>query len=307
MSKIQALHITVMLGGPSAEREISLRSGAAVGQALRSLGHTVTELDPQDDAWSLPAGTDLVFLALHGTYGEDGTVQQRLETLGVPYTGCGAEASRLAFDKLLTKQRCMAAGLPTSRFTLVKSAAAGWPLGWKPPMVVKPLRQGSSVGLQFVEDVGQWHDALVAALQHDSELLVEEKIPGREVTVGILAGEALPVVEIRPKNGAYDFQSKYTVGATEYVCPAPFDPTATRRIQAVAVGAYGAVGGRDYARVDLIVRPDGEPVILEINSLPGMTETSLLPKAAAALGIGFPQLCQRMVELAFRRAAAPVS
>ena len=305
MSKVKALNITLMLGGPSAEREISLRSGAAVAGALRSLGHTVTELDPQADAWSLPPDTDLVFLALHGTYGEDGTMQGRLDALGVPYTGCGVEASRLAFDKLLTKQRCIAAGLSTPHFTLVKSPSTGWPLGWKPPVVIKPLRQGSSVGLQLVADVGRWRDALAEAFKHDSELLVEENVLGREVTVGILGGEALPIVEIRPKEGAYDFQNKYTVGATDYLCPAPFDPTATRRIQTTAVNAYRAVGGRDYARVDLIVRPDGEPVVLEINTLPGMTETSLLPKAAAALGIGFPELCQRMVELVLRRTAAP--
>jgi D-alanine-D-alanine ligase len=305
MSKVMALNITLMLGGPSAEREISLRSGAAVARALRSLGHTVTELDPQEDAWSLPPDTDLVFLALHGTYGEDGTVQGRLDSLGVPYTGCGTDASRLAFDKLLTKQRCIAAGLSTPRFTLVKSPSTGWPLGWKPPVVLKPLRQGSSVGLQLVDDVGRWRDALAEAFKHDSELLVEENVLGREVTVGILAGEPLPIVEIRPKEGAYTYLNKYTVGATDYLCPAPMDPTATRRIQITAVSAYRAIGGRDYARVDLIVRPDGEPVVLEINTLPGMTETSLFPKAAAALGIDFPGLCQRMVEQVLRRTPAP--
>jgi len=304
MSAPKTLNITLMLGGPSAEREISLRSGAAVAGALRSLGHTVHELDPQDDTWSLPPGTDLVFLALHGTYGEDGTVQARLDSLGVPYTGCGAEASRLAFDKLLTKQRCIAAGLPTPRFTLVRSRSTGWPIGWKPPVVVKPLRQGSSVGLQFVEDVGRWRDALAEGLKHDSELLVEERVLGREVTVGILGGEALPIVEIRPKEGGYDYRNKYTAGATDYLCPAPLDASATRRIQVTAVSVYRAIGGRDYARVDLMVRPDGEPVILEVNTLPGMTETSLFPKAAAALGIGLPQLCQRMVEMTLHRATA---
>ena len=305
MTKPPSQNIVLMLGGPSAEREISLRSGNAVGQALRSLGHTVTELDPRDDTWSLPPGTDLVFLALHGTYGEDGTVQRRLEALGVPYTGCSAEASRLAFDKLLTKQHCMTVGLSTPRFALVRSVSTGWPMGWKPPVVVKPLRQGSSIGLQFVDDVGRWRGALAAAFQHDSELLVEERVVGREVTVGMLGGEPLPIVEIRPKSGVYDFQTKYTVGATDYLCPAPFDATATRRIQTAAMGAYRAIGGRDYARVDLVIRPDGEPLILEVNTLPGMTETSLLPKAAAALGIDFTRLCQRMVEMVLRRQAAP--
>src|SRR5881296_2845812 len=143
------LNITVMLGGPSAERAVSLRSGAAALKALRSLGHTVHELDPRDDSWTLPAGSDVVFLALHGTYGEDGTVQRRLEALGVPYTGCDPEASQIGFDKLLTKQRCLAAGVPTARFLPIESPSASWPMGWDPPVVLKPVRQGSSVGLQF--------------------------------------------------------------------------------------------------------------------------------------------------------------
>src|SRR5271157_1624115 len=142
------LNITVMLGGPSAEREVSLRSGAAVAQALRSLGHAVDELDPRTDEWALPADTDVVFLALHGTYGEDGTVQRRLDELGVPYTGCGPEASRLGFDKALTKERLLAAGVPTARYELLDSPHAPWPRGWNPPVVLKPARQGSSVGLQ---------------------------------------------------------------------------------------------------------------------------------------------------------------
>src|ERR1051326_4621756 len=140
------LRITVMLGGPSAEREGSLRSGAEVAKALRSLGHEVHELDPGVNGWHLPEGTEVVFLALHGTYGEDGTVQRQLDELGIPYTGCDAEASRIAFDKVLTKQRCLAAGVPTARFTTVDSAAARWPMGWDPPVVLKPARPGSSVG-----------------------------------------------------------------------------------------------------------------------------------------------------------------
>ncbi len=295
------LNITVMLGGPSAEREVSLRSGAAVTCALRSLGHRVHELDPRDETWALPAGIDVVFLALHGTYGEDGTVQRRLEELGVHYTGCDAEASRIAFDKALTKERCLVAAVPTARFTVVNSARASWPRGWDPPLVVKPVRQGSSVGLQFVERVADWHAALAEALRYDSQVLVEEKIIGRECTVGILADQALPVVEVRPKRGAYDYRNKYTPGATEYFCPAAFDATTTSRIQAAALGAFRAVGGRDYARVDVMVRAGGEPVVLEVNTLPGMTETSLLPKAAAAAGIGYAGLCQRMIDLAMRR------
>src|SRR5882757_1534137 len=300
---VQRLKIVVMLGGPSAERKVSLNSGAGVAKALRSLGHTVVELDPETPDWILPPETDAVFLALHGTYGEDGTVQAQLEKLGVPYTGCDAGASRIAFDKVLTKQRCVAAGVPTAKFLVVESAKTPWPLGWQPPLVVKPVRQGSSVGLQFVERVADWGNALSEALRYDSQLLVEEKIIGRETTVGILDGVALPIVEVCPKAGAYDYKNKYTAGNTEYFCPADFDAATTKRIQEAALGAFHAIGGRDYARVDVMVRANGDPIVLEVNTLPGMTETSLLPKAAAAAGIGYAELCQRMIELALKRNA----
>jgi len=297
-----SLNIVVMLGGPSAEREISLRSGAGVVNALRSLGHAVFKIDPQGPDWVLPPGTDVVCLApLHGTYGEDGTVQRQLEKLGALYTGCDAEASRIAFDKALAKQRCLAAGVPTARFLVVNSANTPWPKTWQPPLVVKPVRQGSSVGLQFVERVGDWRNALAQALEFDSEVLVEEKIVGREATVGILDDVPLPIVEVRPKTGSYDYRNKYTAGCTEYFCPADFDAATTKRIQNAALGAFRAVGGRDYARVDVMVRADGQPVVLEVNTQPGMTETSLLPKAAAAAGLNYAQLCQRMIDLALER------
>lgn len=287
-----------MLGGPSAERDVSLHSGAGVAKALRSLGHHVTEVDPKDQAFTLPKKTDVVFLALHGTYGEDGMVQQQLEKLGVPYTGCDSEASRIAFDKVLTKQRCIEAGVPTAKFVVVESDKMPWPMGWQPPLVVKPVRQGSSVGLQFVDRVADWSEALREAFRYDSQLLAEEKINGRETTVGILADAPLPVVEVRPKSGGYDYRNKYTAGNTDYFCPADFDAKTTRAIQQAALGAFRAIGGRDYARVDIMVRPNGEPIVLEVNTLPGMTETSLLPKAAAAAGINYAQLCQKMVDLA---------
>jgi D-alanine-D-alanine ligase len=245
----------------------------------------------------------VVFLALHGTYGEDGTVQRQLDALDVVYTGCDAEASRIAFDKVLTKQRCLAAGVPTAQYVTVTSKTAPLPAGLTLPLVAKPSRQGSSVGLQFIETAEAWPAAIADALQHDTEVLVEEKIVGRETTVGILGGQVLPVVEVRPKTGSYNYQNKYTAGATEYFCPAEFDAATTQRIQAAALGAFQAVGGRDYARVDVMVRPDGSPVVLEVNTLPGMTETSLLPKAAAAAGLDYAQLCQRMVDLALARAA----
>ena len=295
------LKIAVLLGGPSAEREVSLRSGAAVASALRSLGHEVSEVDPRVEGWKLPPKTQVVFLALHGTYGEDGTVQRQLDKVGVPYTGCDAEASRVAFDKFLTKQRCVSAGVPTARFALIDSPAARWPMGWDPPVVLKPVRQGSSVGLQFVERVSDWSKALAEAMRFDSQVLIEEKITGRETTVGVLDGKPLPVVEVRPKTGVYDYQSKYTSGATEYLCPAPFDKETTTRIQTAAMGAFKVIGGRDYARVDVMVNGGGRPLVLEVNTLPGMTETSLLPKAAAAAGLSYAELCQKMIELALQR------
>jgi D-alanine-D-alanine ligase len=301
VAKPRKLNITVMLGGPSAEREVSLNSGAQVVRALHSLGHHVHELDPLTDTWQLPKETDLVFLTLHGTYGEDGTVQRRLDQLGVLYTGCDAESSRIAFDKALSKQRFIAAGVPTARFLLLNSSVASWPMGWDPPVVLKPARQGSSVGLQFVERISDFSKALAEALRFDSEVLMEEKISGRETTVGILGDEPLPIVEVRPKAGVYDYKTKYTTGTTDYFCPAPFDEQTTKRIQSVGLEALLAVGGRDYGRVDIMVRPSGQPVVLEVNTLPGMTETSLLPKAAAAAGLTYPALCQRMVELALQR------
>jgi D-alanine-D-alanine ligase len=167
-------------------------------------------------------------------------------------------------------------------------------------VVLKPSRQGSSVGLHFVERVADWSSALAEALRYDSQVLVEEKIAGREGTVGILGDATLPIVEVRPKTGIYDYQTKYTAGTTDYLCPAPFDTATTERVQAAGLAAFKAIGGRDYARVDVMVRPNGEPVVLEVNTLPGMTETSLLPKAAAAAGLSYAGLCRRMIELALQ-------
>jgi D-alanine-D-alanine ligase len=297
----EKLNIVVMLGGPSAEREISLRTGTGVANALRSLGHVVTEVDPKKGTFKLPKQTDVVFLALHGTYGEDGTVQQQLDKLGVAYTGCDAEASRIAFDKILTKERCLKAGMPTAKFLVIESEKTPWPRGWQTPLVVKPVRQGSSVGLQFVERVADWSAALTEAFRFDSQVIAEEKIIGRETTVGILDNKPLPIVEVRPKSGGYDYHNKYTAGNTDYFCPADFDEKVRADIQAAALGAFTAIGGRDYARVDVMVRANGEPVVLEVNTLPGMTPTSLLPKAAAAVGMSYEQLCQRMVDLALQR------
>ena len=296
------LNIVVMRGGPSAEREVSLRTGAAVAKALRSLGHNVTEIDPKDGTFQLPSATDVVFLALHGTYGEDGTIQRQLDKTSVPYTGCDAEASRIGFDKVLTKKRCIEAGVPTAKFEILTEGNVPFPKGWEPPVVLKPVRQGSSVGLQFVNATSEWPSKLTEALKFDSEVLMEEKIVGRETTVGILDGKPLPVVEVRVKSGEFDYKNKYTAGAADHFCPAEFDEITTKKIQAAAVGAFNAIGARDYSRVDVMVKANGDPVVLEVNTLPGMTETSLLPDAAKAAGISYAELCQQMVDLALRRA-----
>ena len=297
---VKPLDICVMLGGPSREREVSLKSGAAVASALREIGHRVVEVDPADGRFELPPNVDVVFLALHGTYGEDGTVQSQLDKLGIPYTGCDAEVSRLAFDKAQTKRACAEVGLALAKDQVVTDANVAPPLGLSFPLVLKPVTQGSSVGLVFVEATSAWPSGLAKAMACGGEILVEEQVVGREVTAGIVDGEPLPIVEIIPKVGAYDYANKYTVGATEYVCPAEFDGQTTERIQTAAGRVLSAVGGESYARVDFIVRECGEPVLLEVNTLPGMTETSLLPKAAKAAGMNFTELCQRLVDLALR-------
>lgn len=300
-----ARRIAVMLGGPGSEREVSLRTGAAVSDALHSRGHEITQIDPQDRRFTLPDDVEVVFLALHGTYGEDGRIQQQLEALGMPYTGCGVETSRIAFDKVLTKERCVAAGVPTPPFAVMESPEAAWPAGLEPPAVIKPVCQGSSVGLHFISTIDQYPGALRDCLLHDTRALLEQRIVGRECTVGILGGQVLPVVEVRPRSGVYDYQSKYTDGASEYFCPAEFSPDVTAAVQAAGMAAFQAVGGGDYSRVDVMVDAGGNPFVLEINTLPGMTGTSLLPKAAAVMNIPYDALCERMVELALARKWKP--
>ncbi|MFT4687828.1 MAG: D-alanine-D-alanine ligase [Limisphaerales bacterium] len=298
------LNITVMLGGPSAEREVSLSTGAGVALALREAGQNVTELDPQDTGWQLPPETDVVFLALHGTYGEDGKVQTELDQLGIPYTGCDAESSRVAFDKALSKEAFVAAGVPTAPFeVLTKDSDLAEILKGKfcPPVVLKPVCQGSSVGLQFVEREDEFPKQLRDSLRHGDRILLEPRIDGREVTVGVIDDALLPVVEICPKEGTYDFANKYTVGATEYHCPADLPEAITARIQENALQAFKALGCRDYARVDLMLTKESEVLVLEVNTLPGMTETSLLPKAAVVAGMSYQELCMKMIQLACDR------
>ena len=295
--------ITVMLGGPSEEREVSLQSGAAVIEALESLGHRVTPLDPIPGEWSLSEKVDVVFLALHGTYGEDGSVQTELEKLGVPYTGCGPAASALAFDKVKSKQVFEEQGIPTARFAICDSTHCAMPESFELPVVLKPARQGSSVGVEILTSFEDWDSKVKKVLSYGGQALIEEFVKGREITVGIVDGEVLPIVEVRPKEGYYDYHNKYTSGATAYLCPASFSPEVTRSIEAAALNSLRAIGGGMYARVDFIVRED-ELFVLEVNTLPGMTATSLLPKSAEARGESFPELCHRLAELALNPRSA---
>jgi len=297
---VNQFHIAVMAGGFGAEREISLISGAAVGCALRSLGHQVDEVDPAIKGWQLPEGVQVVFLALHGEFGEDGQVQTQLESLNVPYTGTGLQGSAVAFDKALSKEAFCRDSIPVPRGAVLAGVCAP-PGNVPPPWVLKPVAQGSSVGLSMVNDETQWRSALEDALIHENRVLCEERIEGREITVGVLADEALPVVEVNTKLDVYDYQSKYTKGAAEYSCPADLPDAVTKKVQLLGVQAFNAVGARDFGRVDIMLDSSLSPYVLEVNTLPGMTETSLFPKAAAAAGIGFSQLCQRMVDLAINR------
>ncbi len=298
---MEPIHITVLAGGPGAEREVSLRSGAAVVRALQALGHSVSQQDPADQDWALPAQTEVVFLALHGEYGEDGTVQRLLEGQRVPYTGTGPRGSALAWDKAASKTVFEQHEISTPRWTLLQNADAAVPPEIPPPWVLKPTLQGSSVGLQMVDTAEKWSTALAASAGRGGAVLCEERITGREITVGILDGEPLPIVEIEPKAGHYDYENKYTVGATEYHCPAQLDDAVTARASELSLRAWQTVEGRHFGRVDLMLDADLEPFVLEVNTLPGLTETSLLPKAAAAAGISFEQLCQRMVKLALEQ------
>ena len=293
--------VAVLMGGPSAEREVSLQSGAqVVAAALRQTGMTVLPVEIHGTTVNLPADVDVAFIAMHGTFGEDGQIQRILEDHGVAYTGSDPGASARAFDKVLAKECFVEAGIPTPKSVVFDGVNLPEELHW--PLFVKPARQGSSVGVSRVDDLAALLQAHQQARQFDSQVLVEEFVRGREFTVGILDGTALPVVEIRTKREFFDYQAKYTDGATEEICPAPLEAMVAMRAKMFALRAHECLGCRDYSRVDLMFNEQtGQFFVLEVNTLPGMTANSLLPKAARAAGLEMPALCARMVELALAR------
>ena len=295
--ELQDLHLVVLMGGPGSEREVSLRSGAAVARALAEGGYRVTPLEVKNEDFVLPADTGLCVNMIHGTFGEDGQIQAILDRRGVAYTGEGESASRIAFDKLASKELFVRAGVPTPRSEVIAPGA-------KPtlalPIVVKAPREGSSVGVHLVREAGQLEAALADCANLDREILIEELVEGRELTVGVVGDRAMAVVEIRPHEGFYDYAHKYTKGASEYFCPAPLDEATTLRVQETALAAHRALGLEVYSRVDILLRADGELFVLEANTIPGMTETSLLPKAAAAVGIDFLALCEEIARLSLQ-------
>ena len=296
--------IAVLMGGPGSERDVSLATGRGVSKALRSLGADVVDIDVRDEDFQLPKDVDLAFLTIHGTFGEDGTLQKILEDRGVSYTGEGVEASRSAFDKFLTKEKFRAHNVVTPEWEVIE-------VGRRPkipvPLVVKPPCQGSTVGVVIVKNESEFDSAIKEAGKYDRKLLVEKFVSGRELTIGILGDQALPILEIIPKGGFYDFTNKYPFlnpqagGGAEHVCPARIDEKKTAEIQELALRAFRALGLRVYGRVDVILSDSGEPFVLEVNTIPGMTEASLLPEAAAAAGIGYVDLCARIIALSRTR------
>ena len=303
MSGLLKKRIAVLAGGPSCEREISLLSGRAVFDALYSMDLSVFMLDPGADvAQKLKKeNAQMAFLALHGTFGEDGTIQRILDEAGIPYTGPGARVSEIAFDKARTQRLFREAGIPVPEFRVLtkKDALPEWK---KIPIVVKPSKAGSSVGISIVADRRDLGKALEEAFRYSDEVLAEQYIPGRELTVGFLGDEALPVVEVIAQRKFYDYEAKYGDAGTRYEFPARLGADEERTVVEAATAAYRVLGCDVMGRVDVILGEDGKPYVLEVNTIPGLTAKSLLPKAARARGIDFPDLCVRIIELSWRKA-----
>ncbi len=298
----------MLLGGSSSEREVSLSSGTRVAAALRARGHQVTEADPGHDPLQVlgaAGAADVVWMALHGGAGEDGTIQAMFDLAGVTYTGSGHLASALAMDKDLSKHLFRAAGVPTANWRMLTPADV--PADWQSPafakatfaalgspVVAKPSKQGSTVGLSVVKEPRDLAAAIALAFEHDDEVMLEAYVPGRELTVGMLGDLVLPVGEIIPKHEIYDYECKYVAGMAEELFPAPIPEAVRDEIQRLTVLAYKALKLAGCARIDFRLDPQGALYCLEANTLPGMTGTSLVPQAALAAGIGFPELCERI-------------
>jgi D-alanine-D-alanine ligase len=305
-----SVHVAVLSGGISLEREVSLRSGSRVADALADRGYQVTRLDVDAELVHrlADASPDVVFLALHGSAGEDGTIQSMLEVLELPYTGPDVLASSLAWSKPIAQGLYRRAGITTpDHVTLSQQAfremGAAATMGRIAdelglPLVVKPATGGSSLGLGYVEDAAKLPQAVVGAFSYGDHVMLERFVEGTEIAVSVLDGEALPAVEIHPKEGVYDFAARYTAGATEFHAPARLDDDVLARCAEAATAAYDAIGARHVSRADMIVDSEGTPWLLELDTCPGLTETSLLPLAAQAADLDFPDLCERIVRLA---------
>ena len=291
--------VAVLMGGPGSERKVSLKSGEGVVDALRSIGAVVTAVDVAGEDFIVPAGTRVAFNVIHGTFGEDGQVQRILESRGIPYTGEGVRGSELAIDKIASKKRFVERGVPTAKSEIIRDGARpALPL----PLVIKAPREGSSVGVFIVKTQAELDDALAQGWKFGSELLVEEFIAGKELTVGIVGDLALPVIEIRALKDFYNFDNKYpflnpNAAGADHFCPAPLDAAVTKLVQDTALAAHRALDLEVYSRVDILLTDAGVPFVLEVNTIPGMTPVSLLPEAAKATGISYAELCRRIIEL----------
>ena len=301
---LENIKISVLMGGPGSERQVSLASGKAVLNALLSLGLDAVPLDVTGTDIDLPEGTGLCFNVIHGTFGEDGQLQEILDTKGIPYTGARAASSRRAFDKSLAKQAFLAAEVPTPKAEVIDCTDGPALPSFPAPFVVKPPREGSSVGIEIVKTQAEAEAAISKASQHSKDLLIEEFISGPELTVPVIDGKAYPVVHIIPPEGVYDMAAKYPwlsgTKGSQYICPADLDLETTMAVQAAAVAAHKALGIEVYSRVDVMLDAHNRPYVLEANTIPGMTETSLLPKSAAAAGLPFPELCQLIAEISLK-------
>ncbi len=292
--------IALLKGGPGSEREVSLATARGVQDALVSLGATVVDVDVRNGDFEVPAGA-MAFNVIHGTYGEDGQLQRELEKRGVAYTGAGSASSELAFDKARSKARFVECGVPTAEYQVLKLAGAvPGDVSISLPLVMKPLKEGSSVGVHIIKEAAGLAPAIADLQKFGGEAMVEPFIDGAELTVGILRDKALPIVRIRPKDGFYDITNKYPwmtgKGGSDYECPAALSEATTQAVQEAALAAHRALGVEVYSRVDVLLDQAGRPYVLEVNTIPGMTSSSLLPKAAAASGISYPELCHIILE-----------